>query len=351
MTFNFPELELSPPQRLWLEEAYARFKRGERTYLRQMKLAMWGRVPKGFDHQTIDPRLLRNGCDPTLLGIWHVDPKSDVFENTDKVIRAVRDWLLSDHEKENFKATEVAAVTNVPADEVARVFELLFGLGRFWHSRSSGSGEQASISLGELHAVEEYLNYDSLEETVQRAFIKQEPRNNSYIQTLTQTGSQDDESEPPESHPIFRSRVTEVDRGLCFVLMPFHEEWSDRVYLKLIRKTVEQLGLQCLRADDLYGQIIIEDIWVKINQCAFVIVDVTTRNPNVMYELGIVHTIGKPSVLITQNVSQIPFDFTHHRHLVYEDNLDGFAKLAEQLPMAIKEIYRESYPESLVRLS
>jgi hypothetical protein len=133
--------------------------------------------------------------------------------------------------------------------------------------------------------------------------------------------------------------------------MPFREDWSDRVYRELIRKTVEGLGLQCLRADDLYGQIIIEDIWVKINQCAFVITDVTNLNPNVMYELGIVHTIAKPAILITQDVLKTPFDFTHHRHLEYADNVDGFARLTEQLRRAIRELYRENYPDHLGHLT
>lgn len=169
--------------------------------------------------------------------------------------------------------------------------------------------------------------------------------------SLAAGGAHVEEDEPRKPHPIFRSQVAQVDQSLCFVLMPFGKDWSDRVYLKLIRKTVEAMGLQCLRADDLYGQIIIEDIWVKINQCAFVIADVTTRNSNVMYELGIVHTIAKPAILITQDVSHIPFDLTHHRHLVYQDNVDGFAGLEEQLPRAVREIYRESYPESLERFS
>jgi len=116
-----------------------------------------------------------------------------------------------------------------------------------------------------------------------------------------------------------------------------------RVYEELIRKNVEDLGIQCLRADNLTGQIIIEDIWTKINQCAFIIADVTNRNPNVMYELGIVHTIGKPTILMTQDVSSIPFDFTHLRHYEYEDNSDGFREFSERLPQIIRNIYKERY--------
>lgn len=86
-----------------------------------------------------------------------------------------------------------------------------------------------------------------------------------------------------------------------------------------------------------------EDIWTKINQAAFIIADVTGKNPNVMYELGIAHTIGKPVILITQNTKSIPFDFTHLRHFKYEDNSDGKEKFAKELRRVIPEIYREAY--------
>jgi hypothetical protein len=347
LSYTFPYTELSPAEKLWLAEAYTRFKRGEEPNLREMKLSLWNRMPHGFDPQAIDHHLLRFGHQITLLGIWHVAPRSRLFQNTDRVIRGIRDLLIADHKKEEFTASEIAAVTGVTANEVSRIFDILLDIGDFWTSRG-GEGKDRYIRVSELRNVDAYLNYSDLETAVRTAFNKHK-QDNSYYSILS--GQQDPLTTESKSHPIFRSKVAQIDRNLCFVLMPFNEEWSTRVYFKLIRQTLEELGIQCLRADDLYGQIIIEDIWVKINQCAFVIVDVTTRNPNVMYELGIVHTIGKPAILITQDISQIPFDFTHHRHLIYEDNVDGFTKLKEQLPTAIREIYKENYPEYVNQLS
>jgi nucleoside 2-deoxyribosyltransferase len=129
--------------------------------------------------------------------------------------------------------------------------------------------------------------------------------------------------------------------------MPFTEPWSDRVYSKLIRKNVEELGIQCLRADNLRGQIIIEDIWAKINQSAFIIADVTNKNANVMYELGIVHTVGKPTILITQDISQNPFDVSHLRHYSYKDNIDSFETFGNELQSIIKDMYINHYNETI----
>jgi Lon protease-like protein len=151
--------------------------------------------------------------------------------------------------------------------------------------------------------------------------------------------------------PIFTSRVSRMDPNLCFVLMPFSQSWSDRLYFKLIRPTIEGLGLQCIRADNLTGQIIIEDIWTKINQCALIIADVTGRNPNVMYELGIVHTIGKPTILLTQEIDNIPFDFAHLRHYSYQDNIDGFTELGTMLREVATQMFKDRYGIKLAERS
>jgi hypothetical protein len=44
-----------------------------------------------------------------------------------------------------------------------------------------------------------------------------------------------------------------------------------------------------------------------------VICDCTGRNPNVFYEIGIAHTLGREVILITQNPEDIPFDLRHLR--------------------------------------
>lgn len=134
-----------------------------------------------------------------------------------------------------------------------------------------------------------------------------------------------------EVNPIFKERKFVNQNKNCFILMPFTEKWSDRLY-KEIKKIVENNGFSCSRADDLYGQNILEDIWIAINESSCIIADITTKNPNVFYEIGIAHTLGKKVILLTQAVSDIPFDFKNYRLIIYEDNVDGFGKLNQELP-------------------
>ncbi|MCD4685886.1 MAG: cyclic nucleotide-binding domain-containing protein [Anaerolineae bacterium] len=83
------------------------------------------------------------------------------------------------------------------------------------------------------------------------------------------------------------------------MIMPFGEK-LDPVYNNHIKKVATGLGLNIKRADDFFTQeAIISEIWAAINLTKLVIADCTGRNPNVFYEMGIAHTIGKPVIVIT----------------------------------------------------
>lgn len=140
------------------------------------------------------------------------------------------------------------------------------------------------------------------------------------------------------TNPIFKSRETrQINKA--FVLMPFTLEWSDRIWQKIIKPTIkEEIGIEVKRADDLFGQDIMEDIWLEILTSQIVIADITDRNPNVFYELGIAHTLGKNVILLTQKVEDIPFDLNRFRHIIYKDNFDGYEILKNQLIGTIKNI-------------
>ncbi|MCI0591017.1 MAG: hypothetical protein L0Y67_05360, partial [Gammaproteobacteria bacterium] len=137
-------------------------------------------------------------------------------------------------------------------------------------------------------------------------------------------------------NPYFKGRDTRIDECNVFVLMPFSENWSDRIYKRVLKPTIEKAGLISRRADDLYGQNIMEDIWSGILSARFVVADITARNPNVFYELGIAHTLGKDVIVTTQSVGDIPFDLKGHRCIVYADNLEGCEKLQLELYAHLK---------------
>jgi hypothetical protein len=136
--------------------------------------------------------------------------------------------------------------------------------------------------------------------------------------------------------PIFTGRGFSVESDVVFVLMPFAAPWSERVW-KHIQNVCKTVGLRAKRADDLYGSDVMEDVWQGICQARVVIADLTTRNPNVFYELGLAHTYGKRFVLLTQKQEDVPFDLKRFRYVLYEDNVEGFERLAETLEKMLRE--------------
>jgi len=130
-----------------------------------------------------------------------------------------------------------------------------------------------------------------------------------------------------------------VDEKLCFVLMPFGDPF-DGYYEHILKPAVGLCGMKALRADELYGhKAIIRDIWEAIWRARLVVADVTNRNPNVNYELGICHTLDVPTILIAKRVEDIPFDYRHRRCILYNtDEARWEAKLTAAVQKAITTV-------------
>ncbi|MDT4860203.1 hypothetical protein FQZ97_947490 [compost metagenome] len=125
-----------------------------------------------------------------------------------------------------------------------------------------------------------------------------------------------------------------VDADQLSAMMPF--SGFDAVY-NAITHAATQAGMRCNRADNVWeNHAIIQDIVDLIDRSAIVVCDCTGRNPNVFYEIGIAHSLGKEVILITQDGNDVPFDLTHLRHIRYQPHPDGLQKLASDLASRIR---------------
>lgn len=124
---------------------------------------------------------------------------------------------------------------------------------------------------------------------------------------------------------------------LISVMMPFQAEFNP-VYIAL-QSAIRAAGFNPMRADDLWEEnAVIQDIVNLIARARIVICDCSGRNPNVFYEAGIAHTLGKEVILIAQSENDIPFDLRHLRYVKYLNNNEGLSKLGETVQSRIQTI-------------
>jgi hypothetical protein len=139
------------------------------------------------------------------------------------------------------------------------------------------------------------------------------------------------------------SKGVKIEHGdTCFVMMPFVEPIGG-YYKAIYEPAISKAGLKPVRADDeifATGKII-DQIWAGITAAKVLVAELTGRNPNVFYELGLAHAFSKPVVLISSNQEDVPFDLQHIR-VIYYDMRDPFwgeklmAKVSENIVSALK---------------
>lgn len=121
-----------------------------------------------------------------------------------------------------------------------------------------------------------------------------------------------------------------VDDSLVSVMMPMDAR-LDLVY-STICEVAAEFEMDCKRADDIWeSHAIMEDVVSLIFRSRMVIVDCSNDNPNVYYEMGIAHTLGRDVIPISQSDNRIPFDIAHHRVHKYLNNGEGRLELKSTL--------------------
>jgi len=124
----------------------------------------------------------------------------------------------------------------------------------------------------------------------------------------------------------------------CFVVMPFKEVFNpifdavrDAAY-----SSIPDSAFECYWLKDIHAAgRITDDIIKGLTESSFCIADVSENNPNVMWETGYAMALGKPTILIGQDIESLPFDLISHRVISYSpDNLE---ELGPKLIKAIQD--------------
>lgn len=115
-----------------------------------------------------------------------------------------------------------------------------------------------------------------------------------------------------------------------FVLTPFLEREFDTY--NTIKEVCTEVNLNCSRGDETYrDKDLLMHIITSIAESSIIIANINGRNPNVFYELGICHSIGKPVILVSNNKKDLPFDIQNKNIIFYNNKMDLNSKLKSEL--------------------
>lgn len=180
---------------------------------------------------------------------------------------------------------------------------------------------------------------------------------NSFNPRMRQTESEDLRSpseiaSQPPAEPEARSREF---LDTCFVMMPFGQ-WPDRYYKDLYIPAIKQAGFEPVRADELFNTgSVVEQIWEQIQKSKVLLADLSGKNPNVFYELGLAHAARKPVVFTSSQLDDVPFDLRHLRVIIYDvREPDWGTRLKQSVADYLKNAAREpdkSIPHPFRRLN
>ncbi len=143
------------------------------------------------------------------------------------------------------------------------------------------------------------------------------------------------------------------DKKLCMGIMPFREPFNN-YWQSVYIPAIEEAGMVAKRADDVFlSSDIVRDIWAMVREADILFADLSTRNANVMYEVGLAHAIQKPVVMVTDSIDDVPFDLRGLRTFEYvKDDPRWGDTLKEKLVKAFKETLErpmEAVPSAFIQ--
>ncbi len=133
-------------------------------------------------------------------------------------------------------------------------------------------------------------------------------------------------------------KIREQKSPHLFAIIPFSSDMDDVYYLG-IHETARALGCSCDKVDQIeFVGPILDKIYDSIKNSRIVLAELSTPNVNVYYELGYAHALGKPTILITKDISASPFDVRGYNHIVYSSIRDLRSKLKARLEAILTQV-------------
>lgn len=313
MEYTFQKVQLTQHEKLWLKEVYE----SQEFDVKKTKVKLYGKIPSDFDVGTIDARLYRYDH-LTLIGIWHIDPNSKVISDVAQVVTKIKEMILCAPGIDRVAAGDLAKKLGLQEQEVEIALLLMSDLGNFRGSATGSSNNRGYTSLsfpsGD-NGYDAYLSFENINNLLEDFFS---PQPKVIVgNSIGAFASRLIAAQPSD----MKADEIKHRKNTAFVIMPIDSSKPDlQDVLKSIKTICAKFDISAVRADEIEHQKQITDVVLQqIRDCEFLIADLSLERPNVYYEIGYAHAIGKHPILFRKKGTKLHFDLSIHNAREYEN--------------------------------
>jgi hypothetical protein len=312
MAIALPDVALSAEQLIWLKAVYELETAGKQYSYLELRTKLIKGLPAGFLPKSIDSRILA-GTRLTLLGVAIVDPNSEMIPVTDRVLNCIKRILFGNTAHVVFAAKEIAESEGLDLIKVQRALTYINDFP-FFFSYATGSTpsvlEWATVVTDDV--VDTYLKYEGIGQLL--------------LDTVTKVvASKKQENLSSDLDQDFKATISlQFEPNTAFILMSMDPSLPE---LQDVRNTIKNVcgsfGVQATRVDEIEHSGVVTDLILrKIQSSEFLIADVTGERPNVYYEIGYSHALGKRPILVRKQGTPLHFDLSVHNIPEYKNQTE-----------------------------
>ena len=324
------EMQIGKEERLWLSKAYELEQNSETAFYRRIRCLTYFEMDDSeFNPSSISSKLY-NDNKLTLLGIAVVDELNPIFELIDKIMMTVKRKLLDSYENTQISVLELAEELEVSQEDISKAFHYLENLDfLFSYTNDSENKLLTAIETRSQSIFERFLKFDGIRNLLNaqvESLVKEQEQNIVFSNIFN-------EYSVPATYQQYIPDV-------AFIMMSINKDNPEgEDVMNAIKDVFYKFGITAFRADEIeHSDEITEIILKSIRESEYLIADITDARPNVYYEIGYAHAIGRKPILYRKSGTSIHFDLANYNVPSFEN----VTKLKELLTKRLEAITGKS---------